>query len=503
MRINHILTDYFCESHNIDLNKEYEIEEIDASDLIVSERIDLIAKIKYIEFREKGYDLTYIKKLYSAHIEAFSDGTYIEPGNEAKNSIEDYLDTFDSLIDDIKKQGINPDKSVIPVGKNNTILDGAHRIAIAAYFKQKVPVIRFNDLSVSYGTSFFENRLLDNEYIDYLVTEYCKIKKNIYFSCIWPVVYNEMDNNVIEELIGKYATLIYKKKVKLSYEGLQNFMIQIYSSQQWTGNLKNRYSGIHSKVEACFNKHGYISVYILECKDGLEKILELKSDIRKVFNVENHSIHITDNDFETVQICNLLLNENSIDFLNNGNPLCYLEFCNKISSFKDTIINYNLSLEEFLVDSSASLALYGLRDAADIDFMTIASEFKQIESNDINNHHKYIKLYETSIDDLVLNPNNFFSYNDVKFITLKKLREFKKNRDEIKDRNDVRLIDVVLSGKKHRKMNFYKFKHLVAKKHRNIKSFIKFKIKKILKAIGLFELFKKFYHSIMNRVGKW
>ena len=80
------------------------------------------------------YNCKFINELYDKHIEAFSAGSYNEPGNDEKNSIKKYIDTFEVLIKNIKKSGIDETISVIPVGKNNEIMDGAHRTAIASYF---------------------------------------------------------------------------------------------------------------------------------------------------------------------------------------------------------------------------------------------------------------------------------------------------------------------------------------------------------------------------------
>lgn len=62
IKLDQILGEYFCQQNKINTNHNYKIKEIDAKELIVSERIDLIEKLKYIECRGKNYDLKYIKK---------------------------------------------------------------------------------------------------------------------------------------------------------------------------------------------------------------------------------------------------------------------------------------------------------------------------------------------------------------------------------------------------------------------------------------------------------
>ena len=63
------LTKYFIESNKIDENTEYEIMEMDAKELLVSNRIDLIAKLKYIENKEKRLNNEFLVELYKRHLD--------------------------------------------------------------------------------------------------------------------------------------------------------------------------------------------------------------------------------------------------------------------------------------------------------------------------------------------------------------------------------------------------------------------------------------------------
>jgi hypothetical protein len=321
IKLDRILGEYFCQHYMIDINDYYKIEEIDAKELLVPERIDLIAKLKYIEYREKGYSLDYIKELYKAHIEAFSNGSYTEPGNDSKNSINKYFDTFNNLIDNIKQSGLDEKISVIPVGKNNVILDGAHRVAIAAYFNLKLPIIRFENLYANYGVEFFKKRLLSEKYIDYLVTEYCKLKDNLYFACIWPEFKGNLQLNNENVLTDDEFKVFYSKKIKISYEGLHNLITQIYSNRESIGDLSDNFERAINEFD---DSENYLTIHIFEC-NSFSKILELKANILTTFKEENYPIHITDNQNEAIQLANILLNKNSVDFLHQGKPNHYFE----------------------------------------------------------------------------------------------------------------------------------------------------------------------------------
>ena len=121
---------------------DLKIRYVDALELFTKNRIDLVAKYKYVEMYDRGLDIPFIRELYKSHISAFSAGTFIEEGQEEKkNSIEDYERIFKDLIDSIKCTGFDEHISVVPVGGENVILNGSHRVAIAAYFGLKVPVV--------------------------------------------------------------------------------------------------------------------------------------------------------------------------------------------------------------------------------------------------------------------------------------------------------------------------------------------------------------------------
>ena len=96
---------YFANVIGIDNNTKLVEEEINAKDLIVSNRIDLIAKLKYIESIDKNINTSFYKDLYKETLSCFSDGTFMEPGNKNKNSFDSYIKSFNKMIKDIKING--------------------------------------------------------------------------------------------------------------------------------------------------------------------------------------------------------------------------------------------------------------------------------------------------------------------------------------------------------------------------------------------------------------
>lgn len=214
MKIRHELTPYFCETYGIDRDKDYPVEWVDSRTLLVSERLDLVAKLKYIEARENGRITPFIRECYVKHIEAFSYGTFKESGSPEKDTIEKYFASFDQLIDAIKISGFEKDKSVVPVGKDNVLLDGAHRVSAAIYFNKKVPIIRLPDAKVTYDAAYFRKRLLDRRCLDFLVLEYAKLKETVQLAYVFPAIVSKLSYaQKIRKAINQEGKLIYSIKI--------------------------------------------------------------------------------------------------------------------------------------------------------------------------------------------------------------------------------------------------------------------------------------------------
>lgn len=444
MSIRNLLGNHFCENYKFSFPQKYEIKWVDAKNLLSFNRIDIMAKYKYVEFLDKGYDMSFVTELYFEHIKAFSSGSFIEPGQEnIKCSFAKYMEVFDSLITSIKS-GFDSEVSLIPLDKNNTIIDGSHRVAIAAYYKLQLPVVKFPEMEIKYDYIFFKAKGLDLFYLDYLTSEYCKLKENICALCIWPIAYDPVRLTKIKTLLDATQKIVYKKTINLSFSALQYLFVEIYSGAQWLGSLDEGFPGALNYASRCFNPKGRVIVYFLEDQTP-EDILSLKESIRNIWGIGNASVHTTDNKLETMKVAELLLNENSIHLLKYGRLYKYVDFFQALNEFKNELKNNNCDLGDFIVDSSSVLGLYGLRRVHDIDYLSIHGEKCEGVFEKADNHIAYAGLYETTLTSLIMNPRNFLYCYGLKFVSLERLKIFKRKRGEKKDLHDVRLIDTLLS----------------------------------------------------------
>ena len=140
----------FMEPHLYEYLTEdnYEIKNIEFDKLLTYNRLDIAFKLLYLEMLE--YDVECAKEIYTQHIKAFSLGKFTEPGNDEKNTVTKFIEDFNSIYESIKRNGFDSKKTLVPLSKHSTIVNGAHRVASAIYLHKNVDCIQLNipDLSI-------------------------------------------------------------------------------------------------------------------------------------------------------------------------------------------------------------------------------------------------------------------------------------------------------------------------------------------------------------------
>lgn len=381
----HLLSENFVISRKITPETQFEIYEIDAAELLCSQRLDLAAKLAYIEAKESGAELSFAKELYKGHIEAFSEGAYTEPGDPEKVSLDRFYAVMDELIESVKTNGFDAEKSLIPVGDGNVILDGAHRTACAIYFKKKVTVIYFPGLSVDFGYEYFRNRKLREELLRAMAVTYAKYaNKELYCACIWPIAPIELRNEAVAIIRQQYP-IVLESDVRLQEQGLRNLMLQIYRQQEWVGNQQNRFSGIKGKTEACYMPEKPTKVVLFE-GGALSDVLHMKERIRAVFQLEKHAVHISDSNEEASLMAQLLYYDASRHALNYGEPDCFEDLFGLLDSK-----GYNVCFSE-----SATLAFYGIESKGNLTAEKMRLNEFDPRTYFVFNNHKIPALTEAA-----------------------------------------------------------------------------------------------------------
>lgn len=153
--------------------------------------------------------------------------------------------------------------------------------------------------------------------IEECVLAHIKQHAHMTAACLFPRARNQDDK--VKEIIESYATIAYQKDFVLEFYGPRNFLSLIYDGEEWIE--VDAY--LSSKVDNCFNVllgTWPMRVYFI-VMDDCTKVLECKRTIRSLFDLETHSIHMTDTQPETVRLAQQLLTPGGIDRLNDSIPI--------------------------------------------------------------------------------------------------------------------------------------------------------------------------------------
>jgi len=456
----------------------YEIKTIKAKSLLTHTRFDLAFKLLYLEMMDR--DIRFAKEIYIEHIRAFSLGKFTEPGNEEKNSIDRFIEEFHKTFKDIKINGFDGSKTLIPLSKNGSIANGAHRVASAIYLDKDVECVQIGTADHIYDYKFFYSRNVPSEMLDVVATKFVEYADNIHVAFIWPTAQGHDEK--IEKVI---PNIVYRKEMALTPNGAHNLLSQIYYGEEWLGSVEDDFRGSKGKLVECFKSFEPVRIIAFQA-ENLDEVLKIKDKVRDIFNVGKHSIHITDTKEEAIRVARVVFKENSIHFLNYAKPNKYISTHKKIDKFKEFIAKNELDVNDVLLDSSIILSTYGLREAKDTDFFYFENSKILKEFEDINIHDEELKYYQDEKNELIYNPQNYFYFNDLKFISFTQLYKMKKNRGEEKDKNDCKMMEALIENDGFKKIinkwkqNFY-YEKIKART-----SLIKF-----LQNIGLYEVIKK------------
>lgn len=417
----------------------------EATSLITPERFDILFKYIYAKLRSKNVKIDWMNEIYGHHLKVWNGLFEISP---QKKGLEQYKKSFHDIIQSIEKNGFDKNLGYIPIDElTNSALNGAHRIAAAILFKEKV-YCKLDLPSSGQLCSYYylANRTehvhtgLDPKLADAAAMEYCRLKKSTFVITIFPSAIEDI--NTARKIISENSKLVYEKEFRLTNNGPFNFVRFLYdddasNGNPWLGNWQNGFMGAKSKMVRCFTTNQPVRVFLVEPKNV--SMRDLKEQLRKFYRLGKHSVHINDTHEETLKIAGYVFNDNSIHFLNNCKPYQMKNFENYFQQLIDWLRKSTIDIEDICVDSSAVLSAYGLRDCRDLDFL-YRGDFVNTGMRDISCHNEEINHYKHEKNDIIFNPNNHFYYRGVKFASINVVDAMKKNRGEEKDFKDCKLI---------------------------------------------------------------
>lgn len=486
-------------------------ETIDACRLLCTARFDFYGILIYIDQKVKGVkNLSWAKNIYKERTSAMTGHKMSEPGSGDKNTFDDFISVLDKLIEDFQKGRFDKERTFIPVDKDYVPMDGAHRVVCAAYFGEKVNILRFPDREYQFkGYQYLKHELLPTSISDFMALESTRWYDDLYVFFLWPKAHQSEDVlKRAQEMLYDNTDVMYDVEYKLTYTAIRNLMIQIYGHMDWLGNIDNEFKNVLVKVDEVWASNGKVQLIITRGK-SCEFITKLKTEIREMFGIGLSSCHSSDNLRETRLALNALLNPLSRHFLERANPTTFKKSFKLVEQFKDIAKTHNLPLDNFILDSSIVLAIYGAREAKDLDFYclpeTNIDAYQDIA--DIEEHDESQKqYYKYPVVDYIISPEHYFVFNEVKFMSLQNLLKFKQTRyaqtNELKDAGDISLIKNYSEKKTALKqwVNTVKYDYLRKQRacYDYVYALIFWRRREILEKIGLYKPLK----ALKNLLGR-
>ncbi len=406
-------------------------------------RFDIPAKTLYARLRK--YDTDWGEWVYSHHLKVWNGYHEEEP---KKSSFQEYRKTFDRILDDVENENFDWSRSPVAVSrKTGDLLNGGHRLAAALVFGQEIKAELLRGAPHIWNHEFFRNKTdieptgLLPEAADAMAVEYCRLresKRDLYIVLIFPSAKGREEG--IQSIIKKHGTIVYRKEAQFTENGSIHLTYQIYEEEPWVGGVRNRLKGERNKASRCFDGDGPVRAYLVQAS-SLKKMVAAKEEIRDLFQISNHSVHINDTYEETMHTAQLLFNDNSIHFLNMASLRpSFKKFWDLVSQCRKAE-----GVGDICVGGSAAMAAYGIRDTGDLDYLHDRNFPNKKLAPKITSHEGWTQYYHTTPEDILLNPKLHFYFSGIKFATLDVVREMKIKRWEKKDRRDVELINEFLN----------------------------------------------------------
>lgn len=459
------------------------IEGVDPVSFMTSNRFDLGFKLFYIEMQSK--EGAFAREMYREHIRAFSLGTFTELGQMHKNNLEDYIDSFHNTLKDVELNGFDAKKTLIPLSINGSIINGAHRISSAIYMRKNVACVRLNLPCPRYDYKFFYERKVSEKFLDAAANKFIEYADNVYVAFIWPSAKGRDD-----QLANVFSNIVYRKDVKLTYTGAYNLLSQLYCQELWLGRPENNYSGVRAKLIECFKTFEPVKVIAFRSETHAD-VIALKERVRRMFNLGKHSIHITDTKEEAIKAGRLVFNRNSLHFLNYAQPIRSQSFETQLLKIKQ-LIRYNDTIQQHIAfDSGIVLSLYGLRKASDIDYFLADGVNIVMVERGFESHAQELVYHGVGKDDLIYDPDLYFYYEGIKFISFDQLYKMKRVRRGVKDLIDCELMDALIEENRYKK-----FKSICMQNIYYLQVLLKVKCISLLRWAGLLGLAKKVYNFL-------
>ncbi len=452
-------------------------------------RLDLVVKYLYAkEILEKpfnDYCKDVYKDLYIRHILMRTMGE--EPANAdgkyEKISAEDYIKSFESLVESIKLNGFSSEYP-IPFDTNTGLpQNGAHRLAAAAALDKEV-YISNTEASLTWGYDWFIDNGFGVEDRQRVLKGFVDINaKDCAIFIVWNPLFKYFEN--IKSILEKDFNIVGDVELDFedNYVAFTNSLLEIYQ----LNNIKTG-SDVTIREKSKILQASYLSykVVVVSLKNKERSVSELakrvKEQIREFFNhiIPKEcfcTVHSSDGEEECRYLASVLLSPNNIKHLKlQPEADAHPEFERRIKNLPSFLPSIGIfDPKEVCVVGSGVMTALGVQKDSDSDFIIDPKHRDRLgwdivylnDDYDIGISSKTSNRSKDINDEiLIYNSEYHFWYRGIKFANLDIIKDRKLFSNRPKDVMHLRQIDLYEKMMGTRNQQKILFERIEAEKER-------------------------------------
>lgn len=417
-----------------------------APELVTAARLDLGAKHLYARLAGAEPPVQWGRRVYLAHLKVWNGFFEHVP---RKRSAEDFLNAFDRVLADTAASTEAGLDTVIPVTLDGSPLNGAHRIAAALLHDRPlraIPVEVVPD-NARYDGAYFERLVADrgDGGEPRLLLAMCLEFLRIAPACRLMLLFGHTERHrpEVEAEIAALGQVVWSFMRRYDTPVAQRALVRLmYEGEAWLGRAADGFPGAAGKADPCFAAGPEVRFLLVlpnrpDC--GPDDWATLKRRIRTLCQVDNHSVHVTDTVAEADRLLRTAADESAFELYAASRCRPMPRFDAQFDAFRALVMEQGRQAD-VVVTGSAVMALFGLRDSADIDYVHQGPALQAGGRHDIGSHNDYAGLFPSGLRDLVEDPGLHLVVDGVRFLRPEVLAAFKRARGEAKDAADLVLL---------------------------------------------------------------
>lgn len=412
---------------------------VDPIKLISAERLDVFARTDFARRRIAGQSDSWSRSLYREWLLASGIGREAEDG--IKISMQDYFRSFESVIDSIEANGFDAQLGAIPV-RNGVLANGAHRFAVSLVTNQQILITETVEPPGIYDYRVMKRMGVSPVFVDAMAMGLIQATAEVRAIIIFGEDKSIVDR--IEKEIRQTAGIIIRKRIGLTDIGTRRIVEIAYGHNDWWDQTEllekmtaERFHDCPSHCDLIFTLESDLNS-LQDRKEWLRTLLPDQKFERK--------LHGSDYYFDSVYLAECALNANSLLFLNYAPIGSERRILEMLGGPNPQLVPWTTE-QDWCIDGSSVLELFGLRQANDIDFLSVegSSVPKNIEKLG-NDHNEAYRRGQFNPFEIINDPRNHFIYKGLKFISPSALLLNKFGQNDQKSASDVQLIVRTIAG---------------------------------------------------------